>query len=270
MWVSLSAWLALGAVAGASSVPHCVGMCGPLAAAACPKGAGAAAPLRYQAGRVVSYAALGAIAGALGHTLRWGLPGAWGSALLSWALAAGLGLSAYRAFESARAPTTRRSPEPADALIPLRRGRGDAPQRPAGPVRRAAHTVIARPFALGLVTALLPCGALAAALLVAAGTGVSLGGALVMSSFAAVSGLGLIAAAWLLQRAPTGPGPARVLAVVLALGAVIFALRPVHALRTGGAAACPAHEVAAASDSARGQPGAHPAHPPAAEMASMR
>ena len=90
MWVSLSAWLALGAVAGASSVPHCVGMCGPLAAAACPKGAGAAAPLRYQAGRVVSYAALGAIAGALGHTLRWGLPGAWGSALLSWALAAGL------------------------------------------------------------------------------------------------------------------------------------------------------------------------------------
>ena len=81
---------------------------------------------------------------------------------------------------------------------------------------------------------------------------------------------GLIAAAWLLQRAPTGPGPARVLAVVLALGAVIFALRPVHALRTGGAAACPAHEVAAASDSARCQPGAHPAHPPAAEMASMR
>ena len=53
-------------------------------------------------------------------------------------------------------------------------------------------------------------------------------------------------------------------------GLQLGARRLVDALRTGGAAACPAHEVAAASDSARGQPGAHPAHPPAAEMASMR
>jgi hypothetical protein len=61
-----------------------------------------------------------------------------------------------------------------------------------------------------------------------------------MLAFAVVSGFGLVTAAWTFERfarSPT-PGTARVLAAVLALGAILFVIRPVHALRTGDTSSC--------------------------------
>ena len=51
-----------GLVAGVSSVPHCMGMCGPLVAGVCSGPRDGAA---YQVGRTVSYSVLGAVAGAV-------------------------------------------------------------------------------------------------------------------------------------------------------------------------------------------------------------
>jgi sulfite exporter TauE/SafE len=108
------------------------------------------------------------------------------------------------------------------------------------------------PFFVGLGTALLPCGALAAAVLIAASTGAPLLGGLSMLAFAVVSGVGLVGAAWLFERFARRPRPAtsRVLAVVLALGAIMFVIRPVHALRHGDPAAChaPAEDPGAAHE----------------------
>jgi thiol:disulfide interchange protein len=75
-----------------------------------------------------------------------------------------------------------------------------------------------------------------------------------MLAFAMVSGVGLVGAAWLFERFSRRPRPttSRVLAVVLALGAVMFVIRPVHALRHGDTAAChaPSEEGSAPADGA--------------------
>ena len=70
-----------------------------------------------------------------------------------------------------------------------------------------------------------------------------------MLAFSVVSGVGLVGAAWLFERFSRRPRPAtsRVLAVVLALGAIMFVIRPVHALRHEGEPGChePAQDAAA-------------------------
>jgi sulfite exporter TauE/SafE len=236
MWTAVIA----GAAAGLASVPHCTAMCGPLAAFACSGRPGASGQGRYQLGRFLSYSALGAIAGAVGGATAVSLPGAWGSALLSWSLALGLGLAAFRLWR-----------RPEQALVPLRAKTSKASESTGSKVLRALGR---HPFFVGLGTAILPCGALAAAVLIAASTGAPILGALSMLAFAVVSGVGLVGAAWLFERFSRRPRPAtsRILAVVLALGAVMFVIRPVHALRHGEPAAChaPSHESSAPADSA--------------------
>lgn len=232
MWTSVIA----GAAAGLASIPHCTAMCGPLAAYACSGSPGTSARARYQLGRFVSYSALGAVAGAVGGATAISLPGTWGSALLSWSLALGLGLAAMRLWR-----------RPSQPLVTLRAKGEDVPKSIAS---RALGSLGTHPFWVGLGTALLPCGALAAAVLIAASTGSAWLGGLSMLAFSLVSGLGLVGAAWLFQRFARRPGPAtsRALAVVLALGAILFIIRPVHALRHGDAAPChaPAQENHAA------------------------
>lgn len=215
MWTSVIA----GAAAGFASIPHCTAMCGPLAAYACSGGHDGSARARYQLGRVVSYSGLGALAGTVGGATAVGLPGAWGSALLSWSLAVGLALAALRLWR-----------RPSQPLVKLRAHKHD---RGVSIASRALSALGTHPFWVGLGTAVLPCGALAAAVLIAASTGSAWLGSLSMLSFSLVSGLGLIGAAWIFQRMARRPGPAtsRVLAVVLALGAILFIIRPVHALR---------------------------------------
>lgn len=239
MWTTVVA----GAAAGLASIPHCTAMCGPLAAYACSSEAGASGRFRYQLGRMLSYSVLGGAAGAVGGATAVTLPGSWGSALLSWSLAMGLGLAALRLWR-----------RPSQPLVRLRRKNAEARESFAS---RALGALGRHPLWVGLGTALLPCGALAAAVLIAASSGSAPLGALSMLAFSTVSGLGLIGAAWVFQRVARRPGPvtSRLLAVVLALGAILFIIRPVHALRHGDEGSChaPAHEP--------GSPAAHPHHP---------
>jgi sulfite exporter TauE/SafE len=232
MWTAVIA----GAAAGLASVPHCTAMCGPLAAYACSGSPGAAGQGRYQLGRFMSYSVLGAIAGAVGGATAVSLPGAWGGALLSWSLAIGLGLAALRLWRRPQQP-----------LVTLRAKDAPAPESKTG---RALQALGRHPFLVGLGTALLPCGALAAAVLIAASTGSALAGSLSMLAFSIVSGVGLVGAAWLFERFSRRPRPAtsRALAAMLALGAILFVIRPVHALRHGGEPGChdPSIDAAAA------------------------
>ncbi|MGB8332092.1 MAG: sulfite exporter TauE/SafE family protein [Polyangiales bacterium] len=230
MWMAVIA----GAAAGFASVPHCTAMCGPLAGYACSGRPGASGRSRYQVGRCVSYSVLGAIAGTIGGATAISLPQAWGSALLSWSLALGLGLAAIRLWRRPNQP-----------LITLRTKLDDPPPSIAS---RALGALSRHPFAVGLGTALLPCGALAAAVLIAASTGSAAVGSLSMLAFAMASGLGLVGAAWVFERFSRRPRPAtsRLLAVVLALGSILFVIRPVHALRTGDTASC--HALTQAHD----------------------
>ena len=129
-----------GAAAGLASIPHCAGMCGPLAAYACSGRPRAHAP--YHLGRLASYAFTGALAGTFGGAALAWLERPIAQAILSWTLALGLGLAAWRLW---RSPTAR----PAEALVQLR-------SKPEA--QRAGRL---RAPLLGLFTGFLPCGALA-------------------------------------------------------------------------------------------------------------
>jgi uncharacterized protein len=197
-----------GAFAGLASLPHCAGMCGPLAAFA---GRDRRSTGLYLGGRFVSYVALGTFAGAFGSTVVGWMERPIAQAVLSWTLGLGLALTAWRLW--------RGSPSRPSKLVTLRT-KDDA--------RRAAH----RAPLLGLLTGFLPCGALASALLLAAGAGDPLSGGLTLFAFAAASAPALVgagAAAAYLRR--SGDTPRRLLSVALALGAIVLLLRPIDALR---------------------------------------
>lgn len=227
--------LAAGATAGLASIPHCAGMCGPLAAFACRAPSGEASQLRrvlaYQGGRLAGYTSLGVAAGALGHGLSFALSGRYLQALLSWSLAVALAVAAVRAYRASR--PQRALPEARPVTL------GRAP-RPASLAEKLLGGVLDAPLLLGLLTALLPCGALASGLLVAAGTAEPMSGALAMVGFAVASGPALALAAWAVAklRIVAGPGGMRLAALVLALGAVALIVRPIPGLRAEAPAAC--------------------------------
>lgn len=192
------------AAAGIAAAPHCAGMCGPVAAYACRDRSSSWA---YHLARLVGYATAGAVVGWLGAVAVGWLQAPVAQALLSWSLAAGLGLAAWRLWRSAR---------PTAALVQVRRKKPSRWQPPL----------------LGLVTTLLPCGALAAGLMLAAGSGSAASGALAMTSFGLGSSLGLIGAGAIASRLRhAGAAPRKVLAVALALGAMVLLLRPIDGLR---------------------------------------
>jgi hypothetical protein len=187
-------------------------MCGPLAAAQSQRSVRHPG-LRYQVGRVVSYTALGALAGGSGHALR-DIGGRAAGIALSLSLAAGLvalAISLWRPAASA--------PQP----IPIGRRR-----RPL--IARAVAALRPGPLGLGFLSALLPCGALWAALAIAAGSGRALAGALTMLGFACASSIGLLASGWLARalRRRSALGR-RLLASLLVAGALVIALRPLAA-----------------------------------------
>lgn len=209
--------IAAGAAAGLASSAHCAAMCGPLAALA---GRDARGALGYHGARLAAYALAGALAGGTGTLLAEVLPGRFAGALLSWTLAVALALTAWRLWRGEGAPRAR--------LAALGRGpRRDLASRVLGAVPR-------HPAVVGGLTALLPCGALYAALLVAAGSGSPLGGALSTLAFAIASALGLGAVSVLATRARRPRGPAwrsRAFAAALIVGAIVLAVRPIDALR---------------------------------------
>jgi len=157
---------------------HCAGMCGPFVAfyagSDTSKGRGRAlGHVAYHGGRLVTYATLGAVAGAVGSAVD--LAGraagvgrvasvAAGVAMIVWATVLLLEHAGVRAV-SVRAPAPLRT----FAVAVIRKLEGKPP--------------VVRAGLLGLSSTLMPCGWLYAFAVVAAGTGHALGGAVVMASF---------------------------------------------------------------------------------------
>jgi sulfite exporter TauE/SafE len=144
---------------GLASSAHCALMCGPLAACvvgpASPRGITA-----YQLGRLGSYAALGVLAGGMGKMIPASV-----IAHLTWVGAGVLALAALGVWRS----EATWGGQAVGRVVRLASGWGEA--------RRGA--------ALGAATALLPCGVLASAALVALATARARDGALVMGAFQA-------------------------------------------------------------------------------------
>jgi len=172
---------------GLAGGPHCIAMCG----AACAGIGQAAAPraqaglLLFQIGRLIGYGLLGLLASASMQGLGWlsvhsaALRPVWimihvagiviGLALLIWARQpAWLDSGARRVWARVRSGVARWG--------------------------------LAAPLAIGAAWALMPCGLLYSALMVAALTGHVLEGAVVMLLFAAGSGVTLWLGPWLLLR----------------------------------------------------------------------
>jgi len=166
--------------------PHCVAMCG----AACAGLGQAAAPRKnqaiftFQAGRVLGYSALGALAAASMQGLGWltvqsaALRPVW-SLLHVAALVLGL-LLLFKAEQP---------------LWLERVGRGVWQHARAFGQRSGSA-----PLLLGMLWALLPCGLLYSALLVAALAGSVASGAMVMALFALGTSVSMVAGPWLWLR----------------------------------------------------------------------
>ena len=204
---------------------HCMVMCGPLAMMVHTRG-GSAASIRYLCGRIVSYALLGFLAGSAAHALT-ALPFAvWAEAIFSWLLALGMVLSALRFLRKKSAPK----------LLSLGRG----PQR--NWVGRALASLAHEPLLLGMATAILPCGALFAAVMSAATLGDPWSGALALATFSLLSGLSLVGVGRLAQLAASRPRARWLVGTALLFGALLMIWRPIPALRASGhPASCPMH-----------------------------
>jgi sulfite exporter TauE/SafE len=166
--------------------PHCVAMCG----AACAGLGQAAGPRKnqaiftFQAGRVLGYSALGALAAASLQGLGWltvqsaALRPVW-SMLHVAALVLGL-LLVFKAEQPRWLERVGRS----------------AWQRARAFGQRSGSA----PMVLGMLWALLPCGLLYSAVLVAALAGSVLSGAMVMALFALGTSVSMVAGPWLWLR----------------------------------------------------------------------
>ncbi len=151
---------------GLSTSPHCLGMCGGILLSACSgregRGAQLGAALGYNGGRTLSYTALGAAFGALGTVLTYTRSmKSMLFTMLGLAVAL-LGLNMWGLL-------------PALPSLPGEQGRACGLP---GKLRRQA------PLLVGLLTGLMPCGALYAAWLCAMSSGSAARGALLMLAFA--------------------------------------------------------------------------------------
>lgn len=176
-------WTAL--LMGLAGGPHCAAMCGaPCAAIGRVAGQGSSrSAWTFQAGRVLGYATAGALAAGAMESLAWAtsqanaLRPAWvvmHLVVLAWGLMLlTLARQPQWVDAAARAAWVRLQP---------------VLQRPGGP------------FAIGMGWALMPCGLLYSALLVAALSGSVLNGAMSMALFALGSAVALMLGPWLVVR----------------------------------------------------------------------
>lgn len=225
-------------VLGASLVGsvHCAAMCGSFVCAyAAPGGSMAARQhLAYNAGRLASYLLLGALAGALGASLDAsgalvgigrGATIVSGVLLMAW----GVGILVRRRLPSLKGPT---------ATGPLQRTLG----RLLGVTRHASPTT--RASAIGLLSALLPCGWLYAFVVTAGGTGRVGSALLVMAVFWLGTLPAMLTAGVAIQRL-SGPLRARLPLVtataVILMGALSIAGRIGVTVPTHAAPAIEAH-----------------------------
>lgn len=158
--------------AGFAGSLHCAAMCGPLVWVSASR-----QPARlvlYQLGRAISYASLGAVAGALGNAVD---AGAWSIGIQRGALWFAVGLLALFVISKAALQVGLRFDLARRLLAPL--------EHAVAPLRDelARLSPRARAFGFGALSALLPCGFLWAFVVVAAGTGAPLAAAAVMMAF---------------------------------------------------------------------------------------
>lgn len=168
----MTAWIGAAIVAALVGSPHCLGMCGALACAASGRPSHV---VGYHAGRIGTYAVLGAISGALGDVIPgppWLGPGVAAVLLVGFAgsLAGWL-------------------PEP--AAIPGLASVG---------VRLAARADLGSRVGFGVVNGLLPCGLVYSSLALAVAAADPIGGALVMTVFGLFTLPALLAATFGLRR----------------------------------------------------------------------
>lgn len=175
---------------GLAGGPHCIAMCGAACAgigytAGEQQGKQTMAMGLFQLGRVIGYATLGAVAAATIQALGWlttqsaALRPVWTMVHIA-ALLLGLVLLVQARQPAWLERSARRVWEKVKAL-----------QRKGG---------VAGPVLVGMLWALLPCGLLYSALLVAALTGEPLQGAAVMALFVLGTSVSLMAGPWLLLR----------------------------------------------------------------------
>ncbi len=219
-------------VASLLGIPHCFAMCGGFVCFYSGAGSGPTgrAHLSYHLGRLASYAALGALAGALGVGLDH--LGAAAGVQRAAAIVSGFALIVWGGLGLVRARGVR--------IGPPRLG-----MHGRSPIARALAAVRtwpapARALALGLVTTLLPCGWLYLFVGTAAGTGSVLAGAVIMAAFWAgtvpiLAGIGLVA-----QRAiaPLRAKLPALSAAALVLAGLLTITGKFHLAAAGGAA-CP-------------------------------
>ncbi len=184
--MELSALLLAALAAGLLGSLHCAAMCGPLALAGASSGGrptlrGATA---YLGGRFASYAAVGALMGALGQHALCRLPVAHAQ-LAAVVLVAGA--AAWRGIGLLLARRRRPSASSSSPTVRL----GTRAPRPSLYARLLAR-LPRRGFALGLATGVLPCGMLLPAWALAAGSTRPELGALTMLAFATASLPGLV------------------------------------------------------------------------------
>lgn len=175
--------LLMGVVGG----PHCVAMCGAACAGIARAGAprGTQALLGFQGSRIAGYALMGALAGGSVQGLAWmGEHTAVLRPLWTMLHVATLLLGAVLLWQA-------RQPAWVDRL-------GQGVWRKARPTLAALGP--RAPFVLGFGWALMPCGLLYSALLVAALSASAVEGATLMALFALGTSVSLLAAPWLLLR----------------------------------------------------------------------
>lgn len=216
----LAVWVS-GATLGLANMAHCAAMCGPLSGAVS-RSAGRLGLLRYQAGRLAGYAFLGALSGHVGRALQLIVPSrvsVWIPATLA---AAACLMTAYGLLQPAA---------PRAGLVQLR-----AAGKRRSPFAVLFALVPKEPLVLGALSALLPCGVLASAVLAAVAAGDAASGTGLMVAFAAVSGIAVWGAGLATQILPErfGPKLRHALVYVLVVMAALAVYRPIHALTQPG------------------------------------
>jgi sulfite exporter TauE/SafE len=262
--VNAATWLSVFVASLAGSV-HCAAMCGGFVAAYADTNAAgkqrALAHAAYNGGRLVTYLALGALAGTLGRALDLA-----GSAL-------GIAHVAAVVTGVVLVTTGLVSLAPRQGLVRLGRGpsRGPAALLARLLARFREKPAVVRALVLGLSTTLLPCGWLYAFVAFGAATGSALGGVWLMSAFWCGSlpvlvGLGV---SWQSLTRRFGRSLPRLRAVaILGVGAVTLLTRlqlpafaagrpePSAAATVPTRADCPCHRAHHAEAHAAPNPGA--------------
>lgn len=204
-------------VLGVLGSAHCVSMCGPIAGAVGCSGCAQGKTswrnvLRASVGRVATYTLLGAVAGGLGYVLVSALPGT-GFRTLVRIIASLAIMIAGLSLLGVSWPNAQ-----------LERA-GAGLFRLVGPrFRRALHAGSSlRPWSVGLLWGLLPCGLVYSALALAVDSGSALGGALTLLAFGLATLPAPLAVGVFLQRS-THANAHRLIRHVGGVAAVIMGL----------------------------------------------